>query len=211
MSYKLRGFMVDKLIKHNWTQSQLRKKSLLEWAYILQLVQYRIKIDVKNVKYGEHEVVLYKFMYHGLMIAEIAKLNRNEFVLTQLNRVRASFHGKDDGKGERFCTSITTMQVLDIRYWFGIETILGIKDDVHRYKKGNIGWILRRTDESINNFLKTVHQSMMLAEFHDFDVKKHAYSNTLYWSGWKILRDALKRPVWANHLIRRMSDTRLKD
>jgi hypothetical protein len=82
-------------------------------------------------------------------------------------------------------------------------TIFNLREQLG--KKDNIGWILRRTDESIDRFIKTVHLSMMLAPFHDFDVHGHAISGRLYLQHWKIMRDAVSRPLWSNHLISRFS------
>ena len=209
---KILGLHVDKKTKSVWTQNQLRRTSIEEWLYRLQLVQY--KLDIKTYRrhfenfYGVHypprDVISHQLFYHGLLIAEIAEVGKNEFILTKLNRVRAEFTGKVPATGERFCTSISTMQVLDISYWFGLETIFGMTGK-HPSKKGNIGRILLRTEESIDRFIKTVHLSMMLAPFHDFDVHGHAISGRLYLQHWKIMRDAVSRPLWSNHLISRFS------
>ena len=194
-----------------------RDRSIEDWLYRLQLIQYKLsekkRIEYFVEYYGEKatEVTFHEFSYHGLMIAEFATWGDKNVLLTKLNRIRATFHGFDPTKNDKFCSGITSQQIFDMYYWYGMELVLGHKENYPRqWKKGNIGWLLIRTNEAVDRFIKTVHQSMMLAEFHAFDVKKHAYSDTLYWSGWKILRDALTRPVWSNHLIRRMSDTSLK-
>ena len=41
----------------------------------------------------------------------------------------------------------------DINYWFGLETIFGMTGK-HPSKTGNIGWILRRTNEAVERFIK---------------------------------------------------------
>jgi hypothetical protein len=199
---KLFGYHVGKTTKYFWTQCRLRKTSIEEWLYKLQLAQYRLDIRKETTSYGNHEVIFHQLVYHGLMIAEIAEVGKNEFMLTKLNRVRADFKGKDMSTGERFCTSISTMQVLDIRHRFGLETIFNLRKQ--RHKKDNIGWIMLRTDEAADRFIKTVHLSMMLAPFHDFDVHGHAISGRLYLQHWKIMRDAISRPLWSNHLISRL-------
>lgn len=213
----INGHKASRNLTRICTMTRLTKdRSIEDWLYRLQLIQYKLT-EKKRIEYcGEKatEVTFHEFHYHGFLIAEIATWGDKSVMLTRLNRIRATFHGFDPTKNDKVCTGITSQQIFDMYYWYGMELVLSHKES-HSYpenwKKGNIGWLLIRTNEAVDRFIKTVHQSMMLAEFHDFDVKKHAYSDTLYWSGWKILRDALKRPVWANHLIRRMSDTSLKD
>jgi len=197
---------MGKTTKYFWTQSRLRKTSIEEWLYKLQLAQYRLDIRKETTSYGNHEVIFHQLFYHGLMIAEIAEVGQNEFILSRLNRARAEFKGKDMSTSELFCSSITTMQVLDIRHSFGMYTIFNLREQLG--KKDNIGWILRRTDESIGRFIKTVHLSMMLAPFHDFDVHGHAISGRLYLKHWKIMRNAVSRPLWSNHLISRLTGAR---
>jgi len=213
----INGHKVSRSFKRKWTLFRLTQNwSIEDWLYRLQLIQYKLT-EKKRIEYcGENatEVTFHEFLYHGFLIAEIATWGDKSVMLTRLNRIRGTFHGFDPTKNDKVCTGITSQQIFDMYYWYGMELVLGHKDNhcyPRQWKKGNIGWLLIRTNEAVDRFIKTVHQSMMLAEFHDFDVKKHAYSDTLYWIGWKILRDALKRPVWANHLIRRMYDTSLKD
>jgi hypothetical protein len=213
----INGHKVNRQFKREWTRHQLTNKWTVEdWLYRLQLIQYKLT-EKKRIEYcGENatEVTFHEFRYHGFLIAELATWGDKNVMLTKLNRIRGTFRGFDPTKNDKVCTGITSQQIFDMYYWFGMELVLGHKENhcyPEHWKKGNLGWLLRRTNEAVDRFIKTVHQSMMIAQFHDFDVHKHAYSGELYWSGWKILRDALKRPVWANHLIRRLSDTNLKD
>ena len=210
---KLRGAQ-----KRKWTIRQLANRwTVEEWLYRLQLVQYKLTERKGISYYGKEcvEVTFRRFYYHGFLIAEFAVWNEENVMLTKLNRVRCTFFQIKDPANNGFpCSGITGQQILDLTYWHELDIVFGRDEKSNfpqHWKKGNIGQLLIRTNEAVDKFIRTVHQSMMLAEFHDFDTKKHSYTADLYWSSWKILRDALKRPVWVNHLIRSMEKTSLKD
>lgn len=214
----INGKKISRSLKRKWTIYQLTHKwTVDEWLYRLQLVQYNLTERKVINYYGKEtvEVTFRRFYYHGFLIAEFAVWNPENVMLTKLNRVRCSFFGcKDPTNNELPCRGIYGQQILDLTYWYGMELICGCEKEPNfpqHWKKGTLGWLLIRTNEAVDKFVRTVHQSMMLAEFHDFDTKKHSYTADLYWSSWKILRDSLKRPVWANHLIRSMEKTSLKD
>ena len=210
----INGEKVSRSTKRKWTIYQLtRKWTVDDWLYRLQLVQYNLTERKGISYYGKEcvEVTFRRFYYHGFLIAEFAVWNEENVMLTKLNRVRCTFYWcKDPTNNEFPCRDITSQQILDLTYWHDMELVFGC-DNPHHWKKGTLGWLLIRTNDAVDRFIYTVHESMMLAEFHDFDTKKHSYTADLYWSSWKILRDALKRPVWANHLIRSMEKTNLKD
>ncbi len=214
----INGHKVSRSFKRKWTIHQLtHKRTVEDWLYHLQLVQYKLTERKGIFYYGKEsvEVTFRRFFYHGFLIAEFAVWNENNVMLTKLNRVRGTFFGCKDPTNNGFpCIGINVQQILDLTHWYEMELMCGCDKQANfpqHWKKGNPGWLLIRTNEAVDKFICTVHQSMMLAEFHDFDTKKHSYTADLYWSSWKILRDALKRPVWANHLIRSMEKTSLKD
>lgn len=214
----INGQKASRSLKRKWTIHQLaRKWTVDEWLYRLQLVQYKLTERKGISYYGKEcvEVTFRRFYYHGFLIAEFAVWNEENAMLTKLNRVRCTFfQSKDPANNGYPCGNITSQQILDLTYWHELDLVFGRDEKSNfpqNWKKGTLGWLLISTNEAVDRFIRTVHQSMMLAEFHDFDTKKHSYTADLYWSSWKILRDALKRPVWANHLIRSMEKTNLKD
>lgn len=214
----INGQKARRSLKRKWTIQQLtRKWTVDEWMYRLQLVQYKL-IEREGINYYGKEnvkVTFRRFYYHGFLIAEFAVWNEDNVMLTKLNRVRCTFEWcKDPTNNGLPCGGIYSQQILDLTYWHELDLVFGRDEKSNfpqHWKKGNIGWLLIRTNEAVDKFIFTVHESMMIAEFHDFDTKRHSYTADLYWSSWKILRDALKRPVWANHLIRRLEKTNLKD
>jgi len=214
----INGQKASRSLKRKWTIHQLTRKWTIEdWLYRLQLIQYKLTERKGISYYGKEcvEVTFRRFYYHGFLIAEFAVWNEENVMLTKLNRVRCTFSWCKDPTNNGFpCIGIYGQQILDLTYWHEMDLMFGCDKQANfpqHWKKGTLGWLLIRTNGAVDKFIHTVHQSMMLAEFHDFDTKKHSYTADLYWSGWKILRDAIKRPVWANHVIRRMEKTSLKD